>query len=263
MFCPQCGTDNPHNSQFCWKCGTALRSAPVGGAGTAFGAPAQPYAGQAQTSGKAIGSLICGILFFLFPAAIVAIILGHLSLSDIRKAAGRLTGRGMAITGLVLGYCGIVFPFVLIVAAIAIPNLLRARMAANESTAAGCLRTIVTANTAFSSSYGNGYAPDLSALGGNGGSVDCNHAHLLDDALASGLKSGYRFTYTPKPDGGRSAVSPEAAAKGCTVPGSSGFAVVAEPISAATGRSSFFIDETGVLRVERGGAPSSNSPPVE
>ena len=40
----------------------------------------------------------------------------------------------------------IVVAIILIIAAIAIPNLLRARMAANESSAAGSLRSINTAN---------------------------------------------------------------------------------------------------------------------
>src|SRR5437879_12596996 len=90
----------------------------------------------------AIASLICCILFFFLPSAIVAIIMGHLSLSDIRRSAGRLGGRGMAIAGLVLGYTGLAIIPVLIIAAIAIPNLLRARMAANEASAVGSLRTI-------------------------------------------------------------------------------------------------------------------------
>ena len=74
------------------------------------------------TSGKAIASLICGIFTLFFPASIAAIILGHLSLSAIRKSAGRLGGRGVAIAGLVLGYAGItLIPLILIIAAIAIP----------------------------------------------------------------------------------------------------------------------------------------------
>jgi len=75
---------------------------------------------QAETSGKAIGSLVCGLLFFFPPSAILAVIMGHLSLSEIRRSAGRLGGRGVAIAGLVLGYAGLSFIPVLIIAAIAI-----------------------------------------------------------------------------------------------------------------------------------------------
>src|SRR5713226_7615525 len=79
------------------------------------------------------------------PAAIVAVIMGHLSLSDIQKSAGRLGGKGMAIAGLVLGYLGLSFIPIVIIAAIAIPNLLRAKMAANEASAVASLRTYNTA----------------------------------------------------------------------------------------------------------------------
>ena len=107
--------------------------------GVGYEPPGAAYTGPTETSGKAIGSLICGLLFFFFPVAIVAIILGHISLSEIRRAGGRLTGRGLAIGGLVLGYAGVSFIPVLIIAAIAIPNLLRAKMAANEASAIGSL----------------------------------------------------------------------------------------------------------------------------
>ena len=69
-----------------------------------------------------------------FIAGIPAIILGHISLSRIKKSMGRLKGEGMALTGLILGYISL--PFILIIAAIAIPNLLRAKISANEAAAA-------------------------------------------------------------------------------------------------------------------------------
>ena len=67
-----------------------------------------------------------------------------MSLSEIRKSAGRIGGQGIAITGLVLGYLGIVIiPFILIVAAIAIPNLLRARRPRTKPPpSARCARSI-------------------------------------------------------------------------------------------------------------------------
>jgi Domain of unknown function (DUF4190) len=58
----------------------------------------------AQTSGKAIASLVCGLFLFAFPLSILAVIFGHLSVSEIRKSSGRLKGEGIAIAGLVLGY---------------------------------------------------------------------------------------------------------------------------------------------------------------
>lgn len=102
-------------------------------------------AGHHETSGKAIGSLVCGILFFFPPSAVLAVVMGHLSMSDIRRSAGRLGGQGMAIAGLVLGYAGLAVVPILIIAAIAIPNLLRSRMAANEASMVASLRTYNTA----------------------------------------------------------------------------------------------------------------------
>ncbi len=59
----------------------------------------------------------------------------------------------------------IVVAIIGIIAAIAVPGLLRARMAGNEASAIGSLRTINSAQQAFSSSCANGfYAVDMPAL---------------------------------------------------------------------------------------------------
>jgi type IV pilus assembly protein PilA len=263
MFCTRCGTANPDDGQFCVKCGTVLNAQ---ASGPAAGRMAGAYIEPTETSGKAIGSLICGILFFLFPAAIVAIVLGHLSLSDIRKAGGRLGGRGMAVAGLVLGYSGVlIIPFVMIMAAIAIPNLLRARIAANEASAVGSLRTISVAAITYSATYSNGFPPGLEALGGPG-SPSCDHAALIESMLASGRKAGYVFTYTPQfPAGGQQPLlSPTAAAKGCTNPGAPRYSATADPIQpGSTGQRSFFTDQTGVIRYATSGSATTDSPPIE
>ncbi len=68
----------------------------------------------------------------------------------------------------------IVVAIILIIAAIAIPNLLRSRMAANESAAASTIRTLNTAEVAYSTTYAQvGYANTLAALGPGAG-VDCS-----------------------------------------------------------------------------------------
>jgi hypothetical protein len=123
------------------------------------------------------------LFFFIPPASIVAVIFGHLSLSEIRKSAGRLKGDGLAITGLVLGYAGLAVIPVLIIAAIAIPNLLRARMAANESSAVAAVRTLNVAEVVYSQAQQDaGYTCALSDLD-----------RSLDRDLASGRKNGYVF----------------------------------------------------------------------
>ena len=47
-----------------------------------------------ETNGKAIFSLVSGILFIILPFSIVAVIFGYLALSEIRKSPGRFTGPG-------------------------------------------------------------------------------------------------------------------------------------------------------------------------
>jgi len=97
----------------------------------------------------------------------------------------------------------IVVAIILIIAAIAIPNLLRSRMAANESSAVGSLRSINTAEVAYSTTYpGVGFS-NLGALGGavatcatSTGATSAG-ACLIDNVLAGGTKSGYVFTVTP------------------------------------------------------------------
>lgn len=274
MFCRNCGTANPDSGQFCSKCGQPLSSAaarttpgPTPVPGSSFATPPS-VTGDAPTSGKAIASLVCGIFTFFLPASIAAIILGHLSLSEIRKSAGRIGGRGIATTGLVLGYLGIaIIPFIMIVAAIAIPNLLRARIAANEATAMGSLRVIETASIVYSSEYENGFPSSLDVLGGaSGGEATCNHANLINGSLVSGRKNGYVFTYTPVfPDNSAAPViSPKAAAKGCTSGGASGFTVTANPLQrGSTGERSFFADQTGVIRAsDNGESATADSPPI-
>src|SRR2546427_102170 len=182
MLCSVCGNPVSDGERFCRVCGTQVSAA-------SFAPPSPAVAvaatGPPATSGKAIASLVCGISFLLLPAAIVAIIFGHLSLSEIRKSAGRLKGEGIAIAGLVLGYLGVLaIPFVLIIAAIAIPNLLRARIAANETSAVASVRAVANAEVAYSSQHPDaGYTCSLSDLTASG----------IHGDLAAGRKNGYIF----------------------------------------------------------------------
>ena len=264
MFCGSCGAENGDLATFCVHCGKPLQagSAPPAVL-TAPGGPraAQPvgFAEPPTTSGKAVASLICGFLFYVLPVAIVGIILGHISLSDIRKSGGRLKGHGIAVAGLVLGYLGVAtIPFILIIAAIAIPNILRARMAANEASAIGSLRTVVAAADSYATQYNNGYPPSLDALAGMG-TASCDHAGLINGELASGFKYGYTFEY--EADSGATAKPP---ASGCSVAGGTGFTITAEPVTrGTTGQRSFFVDQSGVIRAERNGPATADSAPLE
>jgi type IV pilus assembly protein PilA len=183
-FCMRCGASIDTEDKFCRVCGATSS----GLAAPASELPVAPTA-PARTSGKAIATLVFGLLFFVPFAFVAAVLFGHLGLSEIRRSAGRLKGDGLAIAGLVLGYMWVVsIPIMLIIAAIAIPNLLRARMAANESSALASVRTILTAQMSYSESHPeSGYACSLAAL---------SDAQMIDSGLASGQKNGYRFEIT-------------------------------------------------------------------
>src|SRR5260370_6629808 len=150
-FCHTCGSELAPGSMVCPTCHTSVTQTGASGWGPPVPSP------DAKTSGLAVASLILGILFLIFPAAILAIILGHISPSQIRDSAGRIKGAVMALAGLILGYAGVAVIPILIIAAIAIPNLLHSRMAANASVAVGSLRTFHAAPTPSYSVYDHGY----------------------------------------------------------------------------------------------------------
>jgi type IV pilus assembly protein PilA len=207
-----------------------------------------------ETSGLAIGSLVCGILFFFFPTAIAAIAMGHISRAEIRRSGGRKTGDGMALAGLILGYIGVaIIPLILIIAAIAIPNLLRARMVANESLAIISLQSLNASCDSYSVTYGV-FPPSLASLGpaADGTNPSADLAGLVDSTLANGIKSGYVFDYAVyggfERDGER---KPQT------------YAITATPMTpGVTGTRYFFTDHTTVIRAETGRVASADSPPI-
>lgn len=68
--------------------------------------PGFQYAQAGRTSGLAIASLVLGILWLYWIGSILAVIFGHVVISQSHRDE-TLRGRGMAIAGLVLGYVGI------------------------------------------------------------------------------------------------------------------------------------------------------------
>jgi type IV pilus assembly protein PilA len=247
--CPQCGASVQDNVGYCSNCGIPLSAVPVA---PTVASPAQDAPGvppvQPKTSGMAIASLIFGCLFFFLPSAMIAIILGHISGSQIRKSAGRLKGSGMALAGLILGYIGIaVIPFILIIAAIAIPNLLRARIAANEATAMGSLRSIATACIIYS--HVNKQFPQSLANLGEPLAGMSESKGLIDAQLAAGLRHGYVFSYSASSTRGDGTLD--------------AFTINADPVTeGTTGQRHFFMDQSGVIRVESRGPATRDSPPL-
>jgi hypothetical protein len=214
MICPQCGTSLPDDATLCSLCGRMLAEpAPVYTPPTTT-APSiltAPTSDIPPTSGKAIASLVFGLLPLSLLSSIPAVVLGHLALSEIRKSGGRLQGRGMAIAGLVLGYLGFaVIPIIGLLVAVSIPNLRHAREAANEATAIAGLRTINTAEFAYRSDYPlTGFARDLASLGPDGSSSCAKptpeRACLIDYRLSlAGSRpgrNGYMFDLQGSEDG--------------------------------------------------------------
>lgn len=245
MLCPQCGRPVPEGATLCPTCGrqTAPTEYSVGGLPPMASSPVSGPVTPEKTSGLAIASLIFGLLFLFFPLSIVAIVFGHISLSQIKKSAGRLGGKGLAIAGLVLGYLGVaIIPLILIIAAIAIPNLLRARIAANEASAVNAVRRISTAQMTYQSQFpAVGFAPDLQSLGG---ATPCSAnpatACLLENELAAATSlpgmHGYIFMLKRSEDGTRYFVSAAPATRN------------------QTGVRSFCSTEDGVARVDPNGA---------
>jgi prepilin-type N-terminal cleavage/methylation domain-containing protein len=137
----------------------------------------------------------------------------------------------------------IVVAIILIIAAIAIPNMLRAKIAANESSAVASIRTIITAETTYASSWGSGYSPDLASLGG---APPCTTALataacIIDSSLsvAPFTKSGYVFNAAANnPVGGIN----------------NGFELNATPVVVdISGKRAFCGDQTGVVRANTTG----------
>ena len=135
----------------------------------------------------------------------------------------------------------IVVAIILIIAAIAIPNLMKSKMAANESSAVGSVRTINTGQVTYAASCpGVGFSATLAEL--NTGALCAGGTGIIDNVLATGVKSGYTFTYTP------------VAANGLNTT----YTTVAVPQTVGTtGQRGFFSDQTGVIRYTlNGSAPT-------
>jgi type IV pilus assembly protein PilA len=128
----------------------------------------------------------------------------------------------------------VVVAVILIIAAIAIPNYIQSKMRANEASAAQSLRNIATAELVYSTTYGINFSTSLTQLSGTGLIPDQNNAGLIDEALASGTKSGYVIVYTP--------LTTDAQGHTAT------YSLTADPQTPSTGQRHFYADQTCVIR---------------
>jgi type IV pilus assembly protein PilA len=131
----------------------------------------------------------------------------------------------------------IVVAIILIIAAIAIPNLLKSRMAANESSAVGSERTFNTAEVTYAASCPNtGFSATIVEL--NTGAVCAGGTGIIDNVLATGVKSGYTFTYAAVATGGINTT----------------YTTAGVPLNVGvTGQRGFFSNQTGVIRYSLSG----------
>ncbi len=276
MFCAKCGQPMPEQARFCGACGEpAIAEAgaenfqATAGANPAQAVPAAAVAAApvaatlasgpsgmptSKSSGKALASMICGIAgFFLILPAIVAIILGHLSLGEIKRSLGRMTGKGMAIAGLVMGYfVAVLVPLTVAAVFLAMPALIKVRQQANAKAAIASLRYISTAESAYARQYPSlGYSANLADLGGATGATSAptaTRAQLVIDSAATADVtpiSGYIFSYTPGPC--------------CPV---RTFKLTARPTGNA-GMRYFYTDQTGAIRFNDDAAATAESPLIE
>jgi hypothetical protein len=236
-FCLGCGNGMSEGERFCGICGRdslATSARPAVDPAVAFGLPP-------ETSGKAIFSLISGLLLIVPPFSLAAVILGHLSLAEIRHSGGRLTGKGLAIAGLVLGYLGVVATVAFFVTAVfyvrhqekAVSERVKVVDYANPVVSA--VRSLNMAEIAYAQGHREvGYTCSLSEL---------KAAWGLNNDLAHGQQNGYIFEV-----------------KGCAAAKSNGpiakYQVVAYPAATnKTGTAAFCSNESDVIKVARNGSP--------
>jgi type IV pilus assembly protein PilA len=137
----------------------------------------------------------------------------------------------------------VVVMVILIIAAIAIPNLVHAKMRANEAAAVSSVKTINTAQMMYKDAFPEvGYASSLANLGAHGSSCEkptsTNACLIMDEALTSGLKSGYMFEIVA--DGNTPATS---------------YTVTATPESGISGRCNVSSNENGDIHISLPGSP--------
>jgi type II secretory pathway pseudopilin PulG len=288
MLCPSCGKEVANSDALCGSCGTSLAPPnPASGKSVAHAGEAAPPGTVGHAPGirrNALVSLILGLLPFVllvpafklgdvFHGAWRPILWGYLASAAAEGLLAVISGRRvkgvnprserrsaagvMAFFGRTLGYLGLVLGIFFLALAIFLPWFVSSsRTSANQFVAKASLREIDAAAAIYAATYGQGFPSTLAALGpakyttlSGSPEVSDNAAGLVDEYVADGLKSSFKFTYIAGP------------------PGSSGriqsYAVHADPIDAErAGNIHYFTDQSGVIRQEEGKQADVNSKPI-
>lgn len=144
----------------------------------------------------------------------------------------------------------IVVAIIALIAAIAIPNLLRARHNANETAAIGNLKTLVDSLESFRANQSPTSYPGAGVNSGGVvvaglGNLDDTVPPYIDAVLASGTRQGYTFAYTPP-------AARVVAINGVNFNVYDTYTLLAAPVTdSITGTRSFFVDQSGVIRVSQ------------
>jgi type IV pilus assembly protein PilA len=162
----------------------------------------------------------------------------------------------------------IVVAIILIIAAIAIPSLIRSKISANDSAAVATIRTLITAEVGYATSYPNtGFAGTLTQLGPPAagcpitGGTDVNYCYV-DQLLGCGAgmgpctKGGYQYFAndgTGVAGTGPGAVPP-------AIPNAN-FTVSGTPLQTTTGSQNVCAFGDGVVRSTKSAQPVVNNPP--
>jgi type IV pilus assembly protein PilA len=131
----------------------------------------------------------------------------------------------------------IVIAIILIIVTVALPKLNNATRYAHETAAIKAIQTIHTMQVQYNSQYGR-YAASLTEMGPPAtGAATAAAADLIDGGLASGEKSGYKFTMTGN---------------------QAGYVINASPVAYGnTGSRTFYSDQSMVIRENDGPEPAT------
>jgi len=137
MECPNCGTQNEDQAEYCASCNYYFE--PRGDVEEYAEEYAEPVMIEKRTSGLAVAALVLGILSIAllciiigFIPGILGIIFGAIALGQIKKEPQVIQGRGLAIAGIITSIIGILFSILLIIGAVMMPFFINARSKASQ-----------------------------------------------------------------------------------------------------------------------------------